>query len=476
MYSFRVQLAWRAAAVTAVSLIAISLVSVLALRLLLDREIDATILSVAAIQAASLTDSPNGRMHFHDWELTPDEATSVQDLVRYAQVWQSDGTSLLRSQYMTSDLPLDEADLRRSGAGEIVWTNATFEDIPVRLLHYPLERLGQAHERHVLQVAAPTASRDELVERVGAFLTLLSLAGTAVAFAGAWWLAGRAIRPVHEIIDQAEEIEVTSLGARIRSYAETREYRRLVDVVNTMLERIQGAFEAQRRFAADASHELRSPLTAMRGELELALRRERDPAEYRRVLGSTLEEVVRLSRITEDLLLLARSDSGAITARREPVELAGLVDSVVERQRTRASRKGLDLSVGVGGESTAEVDPVLVGQVVRNLVENAIKFTPAGGTVHVGVRNDGDSVRLTVDDSGPGFGDQPPDQVFGRFYRGDLARTSAHETSGTGLGLAIVKAVVDAHGGGAAARNRAGGGARVEVWFPRRADGSEMPT
>ena len=465
--SFRAQLALRASLVMAAALVSISIASIVALRSLLNRRIDASILNVASIQAASLTDEPSGAMHFHEWELTPEEAASVRDLIQYAQVWRHDGVSLLRSQYMTSDLPLDHDAVRDADGGELVWTQATFEDMPVRVLYYPLDRFGAAHERHVLQVAAPLRNRDQLVVRVSSFLAMLSLIGTGATFAGSWWLAGRAMRPVHEIIDQAEDIRAGSLDRRIHAYADLKEYRRLVDVLNTMLERIHDAFEAQRRFAADASHELRSPLTAMRGEIELALRRERDTEEYRRVLGSTLEEVVRLGRIAEDLLLLARADSGAVTARREPVEMAGVVQRVVERLEARARSKGIRLSVEVEGDPTAEVDPVLVGQVVWNLLENAIKFTPAGGAARVRVWPERDEVRLAVEDTGPGFG-EVHDRLFDRFHRGDPARTPAQGTSGTGLGLAIVKAVVEAHGGGVSVRDRPGGGARVEVYFPRR--------
>lgn len=257
--AFRTQLALRATLVIAAALVSISLVSVLALRVLLDRRIDASVLNVASIQAASVTDEPSGAMHFHEWELTPEEASSVRDLIQYAQIWRADGVSLLRSQYMTSDLPLDREELSRAADGEIVWTRDSFEDLPVRILYYPLDRFGAAHERHVLQVAAPLRNRNQLVARVGGFLALLTLVGTAATYAGAWWLAGRAIRPVHEVIDQAEEIRAGSLDRRIHAYADLREYRRLVEVLNTMLARIQGAFEAQRRFTADASHELPRP-------------------------------------------------------------------------------------------------------------------------------------------------------------------------------------------------------------------------
>jgi len=460
-------LALRATAFVAMALTAVSIVSVLLLRSVLDGEIDATVLEIASIHAASLTDDPSGEMHFHDWELTPDEVDAVQDLVRYAQVWQANGESLLRSQYMTEDLPLDSELLARAGGGELVWAAGRFDGVPIRVLYYPLERLGAEHERHVLQVAAPLRSRNAMLSRVGVFLAVLSLAATVATFAGSWWLAGRAVRPVHEVIDQAEAIGAQSLDRRIRSYADTLEYQRLVDVLNTMLERIQGAFEVQRQFAADASHELRSPLTAMRGELELALRREREPTEYRRALESTLEEVIRLSRITEDLLVLARSDSGALLTRVEPTDVAGVVRRVMDRLEGSASGKGVHLEAEATGDATGEIDPVLVGQAVWNLLENAIRHTPERGTVRVVTRGAVGEVSVTVEDSGPGFSAEALERAFDRFFRGDPARSRQQEASGTGLGLAIVKGVVEAHHGSVRAGNGPSGGARVTLVFPR---------
>lgn len=462
--SFRLHLALQATGAIAGALLAVAVVTFLALRAILDRELNASILDVASIQAASLTDGPSGEMHFHEWELTPDEAASLKGLIRYAQVWQADGVSLLRSRYMTTDLPVDPMHLTQAASGHLVWSKARWAGVPIRTLYYPLERLGAAHQRHVLQVAAPLIARDEMLVRVGVFLGVLVVIVAGATFAGGWWLAGRAIRPVNEIIDQAESIRGGSLDRRIRAYADVREYHRLVDVLNTMLGRIQGAFDAQRRFTSDASHELRSPLTAMRGELELALRRRRDEDEYRRVLHSTLEEVVRLSRIAEDLLVLARSDSGALQARPEMVDVGAVVLRVVDRLRPQADGKGVTLQLHAAAGILAEVDPGLVGQVVWNLVDNAIKFTPSGGRVEVSTGLQPDALILRVEDTGPGFRD--PLQAFRRFYREDTARTHRIATEGTGLGLAIVRAVAEAHGGTAAAANRSEGGALVTVEFP----------
>lgn len=465
--SFRFQLALRAAFALVVGLVALSAVTVWALGVILDRELNASILGVASIQAGSLADGPEGAMRFHEWDLTPAEAASLQDLIRYAQVWRADGKSLLRSQFMTADLPLDRAAVSRSSGDELVWVEGTFQGIPIRSLFYPLERLGPAHETHVLQVAAPLVARDEMVARVGTFFGVLILWMGAVGFAGSWWLAGRAVRPVHQVIDQAEEISVGSLGRGIRAYADTSEVRRLVDVLNTMLSRIRTAFDAQRRFTADASHELRSPLTAMRGEIELALRRERSNEEYAEVLRSTLEEVNRLSGITENLLTLARSDAGALRPQPESLDAVMVVSRVVERLRAQGQERGVRLDLSVGDSVPCEVDPGILSQIVWNLVENGLKFTPSGGSVSVAVHHSGDVLKVVVDDSGPGLGEMSG-SPFDRFSRADQARTPDSDTAGAGLGLAIVKALVDLQEGAVTASDRPEGGARFIVAIPAK--------
>jgi two-component system OmpR family sensor kinase len=463
--SFRVQLAARFTAAMAAAVAAIGVASVLTLGAILDRELNASILSVASIQAASVTDSPSGEMRFHEWALTPDEAASVRDLMRYTQVWSEAGQSLLRSQFMSRDLPLSRGALAEASAGELVWREQDFLGTPVRSLYYPLSRFGAAHERHVLQVAAPLVARHEMVRRLALFFAGVVCVVALTSFGGSWWLAGRAVRPVHEIIDQAEAIGAGSLGRRISAYADTREYRRLVEVLNTMLGRIQRAFETQRRFTSDASHELRSPLTVIRGELELALRRERTSDEYRTVLASSLEEVVRLSRITEDLLTLARSDAGMLPAEPESVELDEVAGRIVERLQGTAEARGVSLSLSVTGARTVTVDPGLLGQLIWNLADNALRYTPRGGRVEVGLAASDDELHLEVVDTGPGLGDDP-ERLFERFYRPEGVRTPGEATSGTGLGLAIVRAIAEDYGGRVEAGNRPEAGARVAVILP----------
>lgn len=467
--SFRLQLAFRFAATMAVGVAGVAAVGYFGLRESLDRQLDASLVNVASIQAASVTDDPSGEMRFHEWDLTPEEAATVRDLNRYAQVWSESGESLLRTQYLTRDLPLEPAALRQAAEGEIVWTEADFLGTGLRSLYYPLGRLGESHARHVLQVAAPLGARNRTLRMAGLFLAGIALLVTGGTFLGGWWLAGRAVRPVLDVIDQAEEIGATTLGKRITAHADSREGERLVHVLNTMLDRLDAAFEAQRRFTGDASHELRSPLTALRGELELALRRERGVEEYRRVIASALEETERLTRLAEDLLTLARSDAGAMEPRRREVDLTETARSTVGRLEAKAEERRIRVEVRARGTVRGLYDPDMVGRLLWNLVDNAVKFTAPGGRVEVSVAPVDGGALLEVADSGPGLREEALGKLFERFYREGAARTPAE---GTGLGLSIVRAVAEAHGGRVEARNRDAGGAVFRVWLPAGDGGS----
>ncbi len=299
------------------------------------------------------------------------------------------------------------------------------------------------------------------------FLGAIVLVSGFTTFLGSWWLASYAIRPVDAIIDQVEAIGPAAHRHRIRAYADTREYRRLVDVLNRMLQRLEEAFEAQRRFTADASHELRSPLTALRGELELARRRDRSPEEYRRVIDSGLQEVERLCRVSDDLLTLARSDSGTMQARLREGDLVEVTRRTAERLAAYAASKDIAVRVEAPTSLMGFFDPDLMARVVWNLAENAVKFTPRGGRVEVRLAADRDDVHLDVLDTGPGIPPGQLDRLFERFYRGDPSRTPSGDAAGAGLGLSIVHAIVELHDGRITAANRKGGGAEFRVVLPR---------
>jgi two-component system OmpR family sensor kinase len=463
--SLRFELASRYAAAVALGIALVAAIGYLVLRDTLDRQINASLISVASIQAASVTDDPTGEMRFHEWDVTAAEAQSLGDLNRYAQIWSESGESLLRSQYLTQDLPLDEQALGEAAAGEFTWSEARLDDVRIRSIYYPLGRLGASHERHILQVSAPLSARDRTVQTAGLFLVGIVLLVSFGSYLGSWWLAGDTVRPVHEIIEQAEGIDGTISGQRISAYAETREFASLVHVLNTMLGRIDVAFEAQRRFTADASHELRSPLTALRGELELALRRERTDEEYRTAIASALEEATRLTDVAADLLTLARSDSGVMTLRLESVDVGDRVTAALDRLEIRLKEKGVTVTSAAQPDGVGLYDLKLLDQLIWNLLDNAVKYCSAGDVVDVAVVTSGTDLTLEIADTGPGIPEKSLDHIFDRFSRVD----EAHSTEGTGLGLSIVRAIAQAHGGVVTASNREEGGAVFRVTLPRTA-------
>lgn len=231
-HSFRFRLAIRFTVALTLGLVVLAVLAFLVIRDALDHHLDASLLAVASIQAASVTDGPPGEMHLHEWELTPEEAERIGDLNRFAEIWSADGESLLRSRYLTTSLPLDTAALRHALDGRMISVEATFQGRPIHSLYYPLGRGNGQHGTHVLQIAAPLDTRNALL-RQSVLLMIVTILGTAAGtLGGSWWLAGRAIRPVHEIIDQAEGIGAQTLRRRISAHPDSREYERLVQVLN----------------------------------------------------------------------------------------------------------------------------------------------------------------------------------------------------------------------------------------------------
>ncbi|HJS42505.1 MAG TPA: ATP-binding protein [Gemmatimonadales bacterium] len=294
-------------------------------------------------------------------------------------------------------------------------------------------------------------------------LVAIVLAGTAATLMGAWHFTSSAVRPVAEITDQATRIEAGTLNQRIIAHAETEEYEGLVAVLNRMLERLERGFAAQRRLTSDVSHELRTPLTALRGEIEVALRAERSPREYQQVLHSALEEIDRLTTMSEDLLLITRADARLLTLHRTSTNVADLVDRSLESLHRRIEEKDISVGRAVRGGDGVSVDPELVARVVDHLLDNAVTHTPPGGRIDVGVEEAGSGgVKLTVANSGSHIAAEDLRHLFEPFYRADPSRTRTND-GGTGLGLAMVAAIAQLHDGTARVSAEPAGGARFEV-------------
>ncbi len=442
MRSFRAALALRVGLGALALFLALGFAAVFALRSLLRRQLDATLLRIAETEAQAGAAATSSDFAFHEGVLVTG-LTAVPELTRYGQLWSSSGDALVRSRNLARDLELPAGALDQARAGRLAWATHQLGDrASVRSLVYPLRLVGEAHGHHVLQVAAPTAPLDQTVVQFAALVGALALVMSATAYLMGWRVAVTALQPTREITAQARELGAGSLPARITAHADVAEFRQLVAVLDAMLARLDAAFRSQRRFTADASHELRAPLNVLRGEIEVALKRPRSPEEYQAVLARCADEVMRLARLANDLLVLARADAGADHAAPEPLDLLELAGSVVERYRPLAAGRGLTLRLD-GDPTATRGDGDLLERAIANLVDNAVKFATTPGEVVVTVAA-APRPEVLVRDSGPGIPEDQVAHLFERFHRGNPARPRAE---GSGLGLAIAQAAAEAHGG-----------------------------
>jgi heavy metal sensor kinase len=286
-----------------------------------------------------------------------------------------------------------------------------------------------------------------------------------LAVAGGYFLAGRLLAPVGAMAATARSIGAESLGDRLPIANPRDEFGQLASVFNDTLSRLQDAFEQLRRFTADASHELRTPLTAMRSVGEVALQRSANAAEYREVIGSMLEEVDRLTRLVENLLTLTRGESGRIPLSSALVDLSDLTATVSESLHVLAEEKHQSLEVETVSPVRVRCDPAILRQGLINVLHNAIKYTPSGGTIRLVTQHakSGEAV-IEVKDTGPGIPAADRQRIFERFYRVDAGRS--REAGGVGLGLAIARWAVEANGGRIEIESEEGHGALFRIVLP----------
>lgn len=447
--SFRQSLARRMALGMLALFALVAVASVVALRSILYAQLDGTLLQIAEVEARHGAAEQGSAFAFHEGVLLQTRNGSSTPLTRFAQLWTSDGRPVVRSLNLQRNLELPPRELARARRGEVGWATHDWNGEEIRSVIFPLELVGAAHGMHLLQVAAPTEPIRRTLGQFALLLVGLSVLATAGTFAASRRLADAALRPTREITEQAEAIRGGMPGERITAHAHVREFSRLVSVLNGMLDRLEASFESQRRFTADASHELRAPLNVLRGELDVALRRERPAHEYRDTLERCRMEVLRMGALVQDLLALARSDAGVLVEQRVVLDLDDLARQVAARYRSLAADRGIRLAVE-GTEAPVRGDRAVLERAVANLVANAIRFSPRGGAVTVITGPDGTGGHLlTVRDEGPGVPPEQAPHLFTRFFRGDPARShleSAGEES-TGLGLAIARSAAEAHGG-----------------------------
>jgi heavy metal sensor kinase len=389
----------------------------------------------------------------HDESLAEiiDEATDEKSAVNlmYVQVATAvlpgDGSFgiVARSRTLGADslMLTGRARARAAGGMSVFESGRSRLNRPLRVMSFPAR--DQQKGDYVIQVATPLAGLYSALGRflAGLLISIPLLLGVLAVLGR--FSVNRAFAPVRRVISAAQTITAEDLSLRIPALESHDEIGELVATFNGMIARLERSFEQVKQFASDAAHELKTPLTAIRGEVEVALRKERDRAEYQEVLKSSLEEVAKLERVVEDLLLLARLDAERGKPLFRPVFFDRVVLEGFEESSARAEQNGVKLILKNVDEVVIPGNEVLLKRLVTNLIDNAIKYNRPGGRVIVALERETRLARFTVEDTGVGIPETALPHILDRFYQVDRERS--RDTGGTGLGLAIVKKAVDLH-------------------------------
>jgi two-component system, OmpR family, sensor kinase len=394
-----------------------------------ERQLDSALLLQAegdAREASYSEDlSGSGGPSLHRAELQP--------ISTYATIYASDGQALAWTPNLQAARPRLEVVRRRLGSPFDLWWNNEH----LRAVFVPVQGDGGRS----LWLATPRTSLDADARDLAQRMAVAVFVAVAVSAAMAWWTARLLTRDHDRLAAVARAVAAGNLSARVGSCSSDPEVARLGRDVDEMISRLAVLLETQQRFIANASHELRSPVTTILGELSFALHREREAASYRESIEEALNSTRRLKVLTEELLALARV--GSTDFEPEPVLLSDVADAALASSRAAAEATGVELGAACGG-ATVEGHPGDLQRLVRNLVENAIRHSPRGGHVQVEAYPTPEEVRLVVSDEGPGIAREVRERIFEPFFRSPAARA---DQSGAGLGLAIARSIARAHGG-----------------------------
>ncbi|MBE0618118.1 MAG: heavy metal sensor histidine kinase [Proteobacteria bacterium] len=429
----------------------------------LYRSMDQRLLALAEVVAESSVRNFL-RPGFNDFTRLLEEFFGVPTAGQFIQVLDPSGNVGSRSPNLERRrLLVSPGAFRRAVHGESSYETLAEGPTPIRMLMYPV--VVRSRVRNVVQVATSLGPVLEALNQVLWILAVGIPGLLLIALLGGWFLAGRALQPLDAVVDELRELDADSLNARLPAKAGTLEVRDLAENVNALLGRLEGAFRRVREFTADASHELRTPLTVLRGEAEVALRKPRSPEEYQGVLVSSLEEIDRMGRIVEDLLLLAKGDLGEAPVYKASLDLAEVLQEVAAQTTLLAEGKGLQFTYAGGPPARVVADSLRLRQLFWNLLDNAVKYTPPGGKVFLSHGGSAPGwVRVTVKDTGLGIPAPDLERIFERFYRVDKHR--ARSQGGSGLGLAICRWIAEVHGGRIEVQSVPDQGSSFTVYLP----------
>jgi signal transduction histidine kinase len=428
----------------------------------LDTGMQAHTMSVAAL--VRYTEDASGNVYF-DNSLLP-ESIDPNHPDQF-MVWADRTGFLTRSEDWPDGLQFEPGPNQH-------W-NFTFAGVPyhaLRIQHLPVLDREEGADFHpqtlTIVYASPTIHIRQQVKAAGVFITLASLLLLGATVWLAFWGISRGLLPLQTLAQQAAQVSAQSWQLHPPKEAEEiEELRPLTESMTQMLARLESSFVQQREFLGNAAHELKTPVAVLKSTLQSLLQRSRSSEEYRAGLQAALQDLDRLEQLLQWMLRLARAERWAQDARRRGLDLIDInstCEEAVERIRSLAQSRNTDIQLSTDGPVPFRADPEDLQLVWTNLLENAVRYSPEGGSVEVAVTHDDQNARVVFQDRGPGIAAEDLPHIFDRFYRGDPSRTRT--TGGFGLGLAIAKALVEAYGGSIAAESAPGKGTRMTVTLP----------
>lgn len=463
MVAFRTRIRRSAIALVLALLTAFSILVYLGLSTLLAHHVDRELLTLTE-QEASRVELTTGELT----SLEDDEKDEIREAARSAVVLSPAGTVLWKGAATVDRPPLSPAHLADLQRGLTLYDTITPpHDGSIRRISFPVTHAGSV--RYLLQMETSLRLVDDTLRLL--ILLLATLAGTmiVVGWIGSRWLAREALTPVEALTATAEQISVPSLKARMVLAAPYEEFERLARVFNAMLDRLHHVFEGQRQFIADAAHEIQTPLTVIKGTIEVALQKSRNAEDYRDVLVTNLGQVERLGTLTRSLLTLVQFSGDRPPVTLTPLSLEPLVQDLVKELTPLTEDRRIRLTVEARPVPLVQGDAGRLTQLLINLLDNALAHTTPEGRITIRLKPIPAHVVLQVEDTGSGIAPEHLPRLFERFYRADPART--RESGGTGLGLAIVKEIAEAHGGTVAVESTVGRGTLFTITLPSCAGG-----
>lgn len=449
-----------------------------------DLQFDAALYNHAVDVVGSIEVSPYGEVVFGNESLSTNGKIFPFAVGKsFLQVLNRQGQPIARSRSLgTGRLPFSGADKALIGTQGVVLRTINGAELGIppgkydphyRLINFMAQPTPTSG--FVLQIAVSQKPMEEERAGIRAFFTVSIPATLLLAMLGALYLSGRALNPVASIIAQARKISASQLNVRLPVPRDEDEIRQLTLTLNNLLDRLQKAFVSQERFVADASHQLKTPLAILRGELDVLRQKSgRTAADVEEFLGSATQELEFLSRLVEELLLLARVEAGAGSLTLEPCRLDEVALEVTSKMQRVANQKEVRLKLDLHQDQAhapdfeVQGDSDLLQSALQNLVDNAIKYSPAGALVEVRLDQTAQGVIVQVRDNGPGMGLEEQKRVFDRFFRGgDSGGSAGGATQGFGLGLAIAHRIIEMHGAKLLLESRPGTGSIFEFEIAR---------